>query len=166
MLLGWILFCIICMLLTSCKTKTVVVEKVVDRYTHTTDTIRDSIRNDVFVKEYVKGDTVFVDKLQTLYKYVYRAKTDTFIQKDSVHVKDSVFIHSKGDTVWYEKWHTKYVDRWNKRVVCDTLIKTDSIHVPYPVPAQLSRWQSFCCDYGKLMLGGTIMALILITTYL
>lgn len=96
----------------------------------------------------------------------YKTKTDTFIQKDSVHVKDSVFIHSKGDTVWYEKWHTKYVDRWNKRVVCDTLIKTDSIHVPYPVPAQLSRWQSFCCDYGKLMLGGTIMALILITTYL
>ena len=96
----------------------------------------------------------------------YKTKTDTFIQKDSVHVKDSVFIHSKGDTVWYEKWHTKYIDRWNERVVCDTLIKMDSIRIPYPVPAQLSRWQSFCCDYGKLMLGGTIMALILITTYL
>lgn len=101
MLLGWILFCIICMLLTSCKTKTVVVEKVVDRYTHTTDTIRDSIRNDVFVKEYVKGDTVFVDKLQTLYKYVYRAKTDTFIQRDTIpYVVTQEVAKEKKLTLW------------------------------------------------------------------
>jgi hypothetical protein len=101
MLLGWILFCIICMLLTSCKTKTVVVEKVVDRYTHTTDTIRDSIRNDVFVKEYVKGDTVFVDKLQTLYKYVYRAKTDTFIQRDTIpYVVKQEVAKEKKLTLW------------------------------------------------------------------
>lgn len=101
MLLGWILFCIICMLLTSCKTKTVVVEKVVDRYTHTTDTIRDSIRNDVFVKEYVKGDTVFVDKLQTLHKYVYRAKTDTFIQRDTIpYVVTQEVAKEKKLTLW------------------------------------------------------------------
>lgn len=101
MLLGWILFCIICMLLTSCKTKTVVVEKVVDRYTHTTDTIRDSIRNDVFVKEYVKGDTVFVDKLQTMYKYVYRAKTDTFIQRDTIpYVVKQEVAKEKKLTLW------------------------------------------------------------------
>lgn len=101
LLLGWILFCIICMLLTSCKTKTVVVEKVVDRYTHTTDTIRDSIRNDVFVKEYVKGDTVFVDKLQTLYKYVYRAKTDTFIQRDTIpYVVTQEVAKEKKLTLW------------------------------------------------------------------
>lgn len=101
MLLGWILFCIICMLLTSCKTKTVVVEKVVDRYTHTTDTIRDSIRNDVFVKEYVKGDTVFVDKLQTLYKYVYRAKTDTFIQRDTIpYIVTQEVAKEKKLTLW------------------------------------------------------------------
>lgn len=101
MLLGWILFCIICLLLTSCKTKTVVVEKVVDRYTHTTDTIRDSIRNDVFVKEYVKGDTVFVDKLQTLYKYVYRAKTDTFIQRDTIpYVVTQEVAKEKKLTLW------------------------------------------------------------------
>ena len=100
-LLGWILFCIICMLLTSCKTKTVVVEKVVDRYTHTTDTIRDSIRNDVFVKEYVKGDTVFVDKLQTMYKYVYRAKTDTFIQRDTIpYIVTQEVAKEKKLTLW------------------------------------------------------------------
>lgn len=87
--------------LVSCKTKTVVVEKVVDRYTHTTDTIRDSVRNDVFVKEYVKGDTVFVDKMQTLYKYVYRSKVDTFIQRDSIpYVIETVKEVGKKLTVW------------------------------------------------------------------
>lgn len=102
LLLGWILLCIIvCMLFSSCKTKTVVVEKVVDRYTHTTDTIRDSIRNDVFVKEYVKGDTVFVDKLQTLYKYVYRAKTDTFIQRDTIpYIVTQEVAKEKKLTLW------------------------------------------------------------------
>ena len=102
LLLGWILLCIIvCMLFSSCKTKTVVVEKVVDRYTHTTDTIRDSIRNDVFVKEYVKGDTVFVDKLQTLYKYVYRAKTDTFIQRDTIpYIVTQEVTKEKKLTLW------------------------------------------------------------------
>ena len=87
--------------LVSCKTKTVVVEKVVDRYTHSTDTIRDSVRNDVFIKEYVKGDTVFVDKVQTLYKYVYRSSIDTFIQRDTIpYVVESVKEVDKKLTTW------------------------------------------------------------------
>jgi len=87
--------------LVSCKTKTVVVEKVVDRYTHSTDTIRDSVRNDVFIKEYVKGDTVFVDKVQTLYKYVYRSSIDTFIQRDTIpYVVESVKEVDKKLTIW------------------------------------------------------------------
>ena len=93
---------------------------------------------------------------------VYVAKTDTFIKKDSVFCHDSVFIHAKGDTVWYEKWHTKYIDRWRDRISTDTIIKTDSIQVPYPVERKLSKWQTFCLDYGKVMLGCTIVALILL----
>lgn len=69
---------------SSCKTKTVVTEKVVDRYITKTDTIRDSIRNDVFINQYIKGDTVFRDRIETKYKYVYRFSTDTFIQRDSI----------------------------------------------------------------------------------
>lgn len=41
-------------------------------------------------------------------------------------------------------------------------MRTDSIPVPYPVPAQLTRWQAFCCDYGKVMLGATCLCIILI----
>jgi len=94
-------------------------------------------------------------------KTEYKTKTDTFIQKDSVLVKDSVFIHSKGDTVWFEKWHTKYKDRVVYQTQIDTLIKTDSIQVPYPVEKKLNKWQTFCLDYGKIMLGGTVAGIVI-----
>ena len=69
----------------SCTTtKYVEVEKVVDRYTHSVDTVRDSIYNDVYVNQYIKGDTIFKDRIQTIYKYAYRSKIDTFIQTDSI----------------------------------------------------------------------------------
>lgn len=37
----------------------------------------------------------------------------TKIEKDTVteRVHDSVYIHERGDTVWFEKWHTKYIDK-------------------------------------------------------
>ena len=107
--------------------------------------------------EYVPVETV---------RTVYVTKTDTFIQKDSIFCHDSVFIHQKGDTVWYEKWHTKYIDRWKERIVTDSFIKRDSIRVPYPVERKLSKWQSFCLDYVKVMLGGSIAAVIVIIAWL
>ena len=42
-------------------------------------------------------------------------------------------------------------------------IKGDSIPVPYPVKEPLSRWQQFCCDYGKIMIGATIASVIAVT---
>lgn len=95
-------------------------------------------------------------------------KTDTFIQKDSCVVKDSVFIHAKGDTVWYEKWHTKYIDRWKEVIRTDTLIKNDSIQVPYPVEKKLSRWQQVKMDVGGIALGvcSVFFILIIIKSFL
>ena len=90
----------------------------------------------------------------------YKTKTDTFIQKDSVHVKDSVFIHAKGDTIWYEKWHTKYVDRWRDRIVTDSFVKVDSIQVPYPVERKHSRWEQIKMDYGAVSIGASVVGLI------
>lgn len=39
----------------------------------------------------------------TVYKELY--------MRDSIYVKDSVFIKSGNDTVWVEKWHTKYLEK-------------------------------------------------------
>ena len=96
----------------------------------------------------------------------YKSKTDTFIQKDSVLVKDSVFIHSKNDTVWYEKWHTKYIDKVRYELKTDTLIKKDSIQVPYPVEKPLTKWQQICLDYGKITMGMSIAFIILLIIWL
>ena len=46
-------------------------------------------------------------KDRDVYHYVTKVEKDTV--KESVH--DSVYVHEKGDTVWFEKWHTKYVDK-------------------------------------------------------
>ena len=88
----------------------------------------------------------------------YVTKTDTFIQKDSVFCHDSVYIHSKGDTVWYEKWHTRYIDRVEYKVRTDSFIKTDSIQVPYPVEKKLTKWQQVKIDWG----GEAIVALVIV----
>ena len=32
-------------------------------------------------------------------------------QRDSVYLHDSIFVHIRADTVYLEKWHTKWRDR-------------------------------------------------------
>ena len=89
----------------------------------------------------------------TKYVTVPEYHTDTLIQtkvqKDSIWLHDSIYVHewTKGDTIFVEsrKWLTKYVDH----EVHDTtyISKTDSVPAPYPVetikevPAELTWWQ-------------------------
>ena len=96
----------------------------------------------------------------------YINRTDTFIQKDSVLLHDSVFIHMKGDTVWYEKWHTQYRDRWHERIVTDTLLRADSIPVPYPVEKKLTAWQQTKQNYGGWAMGilAALIVILILTT--
>lgn len=72
-------------------------------------------------------------------------------QRDSVWLHDSISIREKGDTVWMERWHTKYIEK----TATDTLYrsKTDSIPVPYPVEKQLTRWQQIKVGYGGWAMG-------------
>lgn len=66
---------------------------------------------------------------------VKEVHTDTLyqsrVERDSIYLHDSVHIKERGDTVFYERWHTKYVDKLR----IDTLYqsRTDSIPVPYEV---------------------------------
>lgn len=111
---------------------------------------------------------------------IYQNHTDTVRERDSVHTETNTIIR-EADSAMVAQLGLKLKD--NERVILilrnelqrvisekeqhstDTVHETDSIQVPYPVPAQLSRWQSFCCDYGKLMLGGTILAIVLFIIY-
>ena len=94
--------------------------------------------------------------------------TDTLYQSkvihDSIYQHDSITIKEKGDSVWIERWHTKYVDRLRT----DTFIShvRDSIPYPvpepYPVPAELTWWQQTLTKLGWLMLAVIGAAIIYI----
>lgn len=75
------------------------------------------------------------------YHTEYKVKTDSFVKRDSVWVKDSVRLWMQGDTVYKERWHTEHNDRYVYRNKTDTVMKTDSVRVPYPVERELSRWE-------------------------
>jgi len=87
----------------------------------------------------------------------------TQVQRDSIWQHDSILIKDRGDTVWVEKWHTKYVEKQ----VHDTLYqsKTDSIPAPYPVTEyvekNLSTWQVVLMTIGTLTLMGIIVFVVL-----
>lgn len=93
--------------------------------------------------------TVYVPVKEVHTEYV--TKTDTFRQKDSIFCHDSVYIHSVGDTVWFEKWHTKYRDKIKEVVRIDSFIKNDSIPVPYPVEKKLAFKEKILISLGKFL---------------
>ena len=99
--------------------------------------------------QYVPVETVRTEKV-TVHDSIYQ----------EVVKHDSVMVEKRGDTVFVDRWHTLYQDRWRDR--WRDSIRTDSIQVPYPVPAQLTKWQTFCCDYGKIMIGCTAAAVVIL----
>lgn len=76
------------------------------------------------------------------------------LQRDSIHVLDSVFLQVKGDTVFRDRYRIVYKDKQ----IRDTayIHKVDSVQVPYPVEKDLTRWQSI-----KIELGGWAFGMIL-----
>lgn len=74
-----------------------------------------------------KTKVVTVEKVRTDTKYV------TKLQRDSIHIHDSIFVNQwqKGDTVYQvrDRWHTE----WRDRLLHDTLYKSVVDSIPYPV---------------------------------
>lgn len=76
------------------------------------------------------------------------------IRHDSIYQQDSVYVLVKGDTVYQYRY--KYLYKYQYLNRTDTVIKIDSVQVPYPVEKQLSRWQSI-----KMELGGWAFGLVI-----
>ena len=94
--------CLIALAFCSCKTKIVTVEQVHDAYHNVTDTIRDSIKHVVKVKEYIKGDTVYQYHTEYLYKDRWKVHDSIIIQRDSVPYPVEVIKEvEKQVTPWY-----------------------------------------------------------------
>ena len=99
------------------------------------------------------------------YVPVIEHRTDTVYQSkvvhDSIYQHDSTYIKEKGDSVYIERWHTKYV----LKEKTDTLYESrvDSIPVPYEVVKEveveksLSWWQAM-----RMHIGGIVVWLLLI----
>ena len=93
--------------------------------------------------ETVRTDTVYVNRLSV----------------DSVMVRDSIYIHEKGDTVLEHRYH--YIYKYRDRVDTLYLASRDTVSVPYPVEKELTKWQSFKVDYGGWAIG-TVFGVVLI----
>jgi hypothetical protein len=110
----------------------------------------------------------------------YKTKTDTFIQKDTVEREKTITI-MEADSALLAKYGILLRENRNtqaaylviqkelereksskQEVHRDTIIKTDSVQVPYPVERKLTKWESFCIDYGKIMTGATAAAVLAI----
>lgn len=77
----------------------------------------------------------------TKYVPVIEHTTDTLVQRvverDSIHVHDSIRVSEKDDTVTIERWHTQYRDRWHHDSVY--IARHDTIPQPYPVTEYVER---------------------------
>ncbi len=77
----------------------------------------------------------------TRYIPVIEHTTDTLVQRvverDSIHVHDSIRVTEKGDTVTIERWHTQFRDRWHHDSVY--IAHHDTIPQPYPVTEYVAR---------------------------
>ena len=103
--------------------------------------------------KYVPVETVKTEK-----EYVDRWK------RDSIYVRDSVFLFVKGDTVFKDKYHIMYRDRFVRDTI--NVDRTDSIQVPYPVEKPLSRWQNFKLSVGGFAISGIIVLIIVGVGYM
>lgn len=81
------------------------------------------------------------------YHTEYKVRTDSFVRRDTAWVHDSVSVWMHGDTVWKEKYKTRYEYKYVYRNVGDTILKTDSVRVPYPVERKLGWWEQKKVDY-------------------
>lgn len=94
--------CIIALIFCGCTTtKYIPVETVRDVYHNTTDTIRDSVSHTVYVNQYVKGDTIYNDRVEYLYKDRWRVRDSIVILRDSVAYPVEVVKYvKKGFCLW------------------------------------------------------------------
>lgn len=110
----------LCVLLSGCKTQYVPVETVHHEYHHTSDTIRerDSIFNEkeTIIRETNSGDSALLAKLGI--QLSEGQKAILILQKELERLKSD-----------------------KQEAVHDTIIKNDTIQVPYPVEKKLGFWE-------------------------
>lgn len=87
-------------------------------------------------------------------------KTRDSIRHDSIYQRDSIYVIDRGDTVYTYKDRYLYKYLYLNRI--DTVIKTDSVQIPYPVEKALTRCQKAKIELGGWAFGGLICIAIIL----
>ena len=88
--------------------------------------------------ESVRYDSVMIEKLM----------------RDSVFVRDSVYLQEKGDTIY--KYKDRFVYVYKNRVDTFFAEKIREIEVPVPVERKLSWWERVKLKYAEWVIGALV----------
>ena len=86
--------------------------------------------------------------------------TATHTHRDSIYLHDSIFVRIRADTVYLEKWHTRWRDRETVRT--DT-IQVESIRIETKEVRYVPKFYKYCAALTALLL---IFLLLRVTLYL
>ena len=103
-----------------------------------------SCRTEYIPIETVRTDSIFLAKLQ----------------KDSIYIKDSVFVRQGNDTVWKEKYKQIYKYVLQRDTVY--ISRIDSVQVPVPVEKKIGFWEQKKQEAGLIIIGMVITLAILL----
>ena len=83
------------------------------------------------------------------------------LQRDSIYLHDSIFVRIRADTVYLERWHTRWRERETVRTdtVTNEIIRTDTVQVRY-VPA----FYKYCAAFAILFVLYMLLKLVLYLT--
>jgi hypothetical protein len=84
------------------------------------------------------------------YVPVETVKTDSVrvvdVQRDSIHILDSVFVREKNDTVYLTRWKTVYKEHLKTDTIVE--VRVDSINTVVEVEKKLTKVQQLKMDVG------------------
>lgn len=80
------------------------------------------------------------------------------IQRDSIYLRDSIYIENKGDTIVIERWR----DRWRDRIIRDTMRvnTTDTIQHIVEVEKPLTAAQKVRIAIGNIAIAAAFVLLL------
>lgn len=79
-------------------------------------------------------------------------------ERDSIFVCDSVYIREKGDTIWLERYHTLWKEKWRTDTIVELKEVTQDKIVE--VEKKLTRWQQIKQDFGAIAIGGFALLIL------
>lgn len=88
----------------------------------------------------------------------YRDRVET--RRDSVFLRDSVFVRQLDDTVYVERWHTEYHDRQTTDTVTVYAERVDSVAVPYEVERPMTKWERTKQEVGGIAIGVAVAVML------